>query len=209
MSAATVARSTTLPTRSATGAASALRRPVPRLLLPPVAEPVPDPLAEASAQLLLTRSVLSPVTDRAWPVGTPAAAPAPELPDPAGVCGAVVLAAVEALRGVRPLAQLTRWVTPGVLDALTRAASDHARRDGPGGDRRPPAPAGPAAVRGRSGQPVAPVPRATVRRTHVHRVSPTAAEASVVVHDGSRVRAAAVRVEAHRGHWRASVLQIG
>jgi hypothetical protein len=29
------------------------------------------------------------------------------------------------------------------------------------------------------------------------------------VHDGGRVRAAAVRLEAHRGSWRATVLQIG
>lgn len=209
MSAATVARSTTLPNRSATGPAAPPRRAVPRLLLPPVAEPAPDPVTEASAQLLLTRSVLSPVTDRAWPVATPTAAAAPVLPDPVGVCGAVVLAAVEALQGVRPLAQLTRWVTPGVHEALTRAASEHARRTGGPADRGAPAPANPVASRGRAGLPVAPVPRARVRRTHVHRVSPTAAEASVVVHDGSRVRAAAVRVEVHRGHWRATVLQIG
>ena len=35
------------------------------------------------------------------------------------------------------------------------------------------------------------------------------AEASVALHDGSRVRAAALRLEAHRGSWRVTVLQIG
>ena len=42
-----------------------------------------------------------------------------------------------------------------------------------------------------------------------YRISTTVAEGSVVVHDGTRVRAAAVRLEAHRGAWRATVLQIG
>jgi hypothetical protein len=31
----------------------------------------------------------------------------------------------------------------------------------------------------------------------------------VVVHDGARVRGAAVRLEAHRGRWRATALEIG
>lgn len=156
----------------------------PRLLLPPVHEP-PHEQVQAAAQLVLplVRSVQSPVTDRLWPVPTPVIEDVPPpLPDPTRLCGSLVLAAVEALAGTRPLVQLTRWVTPKVMEALTAAAST------PGG-----APAG----------------RATVRRTHLMRVSPTAAEASVVLHDGRRVRGAALRLEVHRGHWRATVLQIG
>ena len=61
----------------------------------------------------------------------------------------------------------------------------------------------------RAGGGAAPARRPTVRGTVLSRVSPTVAEASVVVHDGTRVRAAAVRMELHRGTWRATVLQIG
>ena len=89
----------------------------------------------------------------------------------------------EALAGTRPLAQLVRWVSPAVLDALASRTS--------------PSPA-PRALR-----------RTTIRRTHVCRIDARTAEASVVVHDGDRVRAAAVRLEARRGHWRATALQIG
>lgn len=94
-----------------------------------------------------------------------------------------MLAAVEALRSARPLAQLTRWVTPQVFDALAGAAIPAP----PGGNRA----------------------RAVVRSLRVCRISPDIAEGSVVVHDGPRVRAAAIRVEAHRGNWRVTVLQIG
>jgi hypothetical protein len=129
--------------------------------------------------------VLSPLTDQHWPLAVPTrpAPPAAELPDPRQICGAVVLAAVEALRSARPLAQLTRWVTPEVFDALARAAV-------------------PAASTGNRA-------RAVVRGLRVCRISPDVAEGSVVIHDGPRVRAAAVRMEAHRGTWRATVLQIG
>jgi hypothetical protein len=48
-----------------------------------------------------------------------------------------------------------------------------------------------------------------VRGIRVCRVSSTVAEGTAVVHDGVRVRAAAVRFEVHRGSWRATILQIG
>ncbi|WP_036970450.1 Rv3235 family protein, partial [Promicromonospora kroppenstedtii] len=37
----------------------------------------------------------------------------------------------------------------------------------------------------------------------------TSAEATVILHDEGRVRAAAVRLEARRGVWRVAVLEIG
>ena len=49
----------------------------------------------------------------------------------------------------------------------------------------------------------------TVRRVRVCRLSQLVAEASVVLDDGDRVRAAAIRLESHRGYWRATVLEIG
>ncbi len=157
----------------------------PRLLLPPATEPVAAPPHGQVAMRPEVRSLLAPVTAAAWAIpgrfGTaePAAAP---LPDPDRLCGAVVVAAIEALRSSRPLAQLARWVSPAVYEALSRAAR--------------PAPVGrPRAV--------------VVRGVRLCRISPTVAEGSAVVHDGERVRAAAVRLEVHRGSWRATVLQIG
>ena len=154
------------------------------MLLPPPAEPAGSPLVVAaggSAQST-RRSVLSPLTEQYWPIAvrTPKPQP-PELGDPRQICGAVVLAAVEALRSARPLTQLVRWVSPEVFDSLARAAVPAT------GDRT----------------------RAVVRGQRICRISPTVAEGSVVIHDGTRVRAAAVRMEAHRGSWRVTVLHIG
>ncbi|WP_182111717.1 Rv3235 family protein [Actinotalea sp. JY-7876] len=153
-----------------------------RLLLPPSPEPAPQAAARAAEAVApLLRCVTSPVTESLWPVAAPAPVEASPS-DPARLCGAVVLAAVESLAGGRPVLQLARWVSPAVFEQLSRRC--------------------PAAV-------APPARRPTVRSTVVSRVSRTVAEASVVVHDGTRVRAAAVRMELRRGAWRATVLQIG
>lgn len=107
--------------------------------------------------------------------------------DPASWCGSLVRAVVEALTGSRPTAQLGRWLTADLYEALARRAGLAVRIKGR-----------PSLVR-----------QAVVRHVHVCRLSPLVAEASVVVHDGTRVRAAAVRVEAHRGRWRATALELG
>lgn len=154
----------------------------PRLLLPPAAEPPRSvPPADVTARPQL-RSVLSPLTVSSWPVDAPEPDPEPLLEDPTRLCGAVVMAAVEALASARPLVQLARWVSPEVYEALARA-----RRPGPTAGRR----------------------GVVVRSVRLCRVSPAVAEGTAVVHDGTRVRAAAVRFEVHRGSWRATVLQIG
>ena len=59
----------------------------------------------------------------------------------------------------------------------------------------------------RAGQPVA--ARAGIRRIRLFRIGDAIAEASVVVDDGPRVRAVAVRMEGHRGRWRAVAMEIG
>jgi len=98
----------------------------------------------------------------------------------------MVQAAVESLRGARPLAQLTRWVTPDVYDRLALRAE---------------------LVQSAA---AAPVPgRAAIRRIRVFRIGHETAEATVVVEDGPRVRAVAVRLEGHRGRWRATAMDIG
>lgn len=121
----------------------------------------------------------------------PSSSSAPALDDPTGLCCAVARAAMESLRGVRPLSQLVRSVSPEVFDAL------HARyqvRE---------------QARTRPGAPPVSQSRARVRAARIIRLSPDAAEASVVVDDADRVRAAALRVEEHRGRWWVVVLEIG
>lgn len=154
----------------------------PRLLLPPVAEPPHRTVPGDAARLPGVRSVLSPLTALAWPAAGPEVAEDPPLDDPTRLCGAVVLAAVEALTSARPLVQLARWVSPDVYEALARAAR-------------------PSAAAGRRG--------VVLRSVRMCRIGATVAEGTAVVHDGSRVRGAAVRFEVHRGSWRATVLQIG
>ena len=107
--------------------------------------------------------------------------------DPGAWSGSLVRAAVEALTGSRPVAQLARWMTGEIYDSLSRRAGLAVRIKGR-----------PTLVR-----------QAVVRSVRVCEVAPLANEASVVVHDGTRVRAAAVRIEAHRGRWRATALEIG
>ncbi|NMR20806.1 Rv3235 family protein [Cellulomonas fimi] len=109
------------------------------------------------------------------------------LPDPTPLCCAMVLAAVEALRGARPLAQLTRWVTTEVYDQLAVRSQLTQRVLG----------------RSTSAHPT------SIRRVRLCRIGATAAEATVVVDDGPRVRAVAVRLEGRRGQWRATALEIG
>jgi hypothetical protein len=115
--------------------------------------------------------------------------PAPALPDPTAMCATVVRAAVEVLRGDRPAAQLARWLTPLLLDQLSERA--RLLRE-----------AAPAEAEARTARPV------QVRRIRLERRGETA-EATVVVEDQGRCRAAAVRLEAHRGQWRIAVLELG
>lgn len=109
-----------------------------------------------------------------------------DLPDPATWCGTLVRACAEALVGARPPSQLTRWLTPQLHSALGHHAVVGAGVGAVGGARR---------VR--------------VLRVHLQEVDERRHEASVVLHDGRRVRAAAVRIELYRGRWRATALQIG
>jgi len=106
--------------------------------------------------------------------------------DPVATVRQLALASVEVIAGSRPAAQLARWVTPGVLDALRRRA-DLAR----------------VAGIGRHG--LAPV----VRHARVCVVDQHVVEGAVVIEDGRRVRAVAVRLETHRGAWRATALVVG
>lgn len=122
--------------------------------------------------------------------GRPVPEPETPLPDPTAQVCRVVRAAVEVLRGERPAAQLARWVTPQVYDQLLERG--RLMREARG--KQPPRPkAHPA----------------TVRRVRMVRLGAASAEATVILHDEGRVRAAAVRLEGRRGVWRVAVLEIG
>lgn len=99
---------------------------------------------------------------------------------------ALAHAVLEVLAGTRPIAQLARWVTPGVYEALRHRTSLTVRVLGADSSRRP-----------------------LVRRVRVCPVDPHVAEATVVAHDGRRVRAVALRLETHRGAWRVTALEVG
>ena len=161
----------------------------------PTTRPRPGRDAAITAELLssagpgLSRPLLAgpgQVAAAAAPGTSTATSPATQLPDPRSVSCSIAQAAAEVLAGIRPVAQLTRWVTPEVFGALATRAAIVVRQRGRGA-----------------------APRVTVRRVRVCRLSQLVAEASVVLDDGDRVRAAAIRLESHRGYWRATVLEIG
>lgn len=115
--------------------------------------------------------------------------PAPEpveMPDPVRSAATIVTAACEVLTGHRPADQLVRWTTPELFEAISRRAGLARRLLGP-------------------------VPQPARLRMRSVRTQPTtygACEATVLLDDGSRVRAAAARLEAHRGRWILSRLEI-
>ena len=114
-------------------------------------------------------------------------APSP-LPDPRTVAGSLAQALVEVLAGRRPVVQMVRWSSPTVYAALTaRASVAHRRR---------------LALRG------TPV-RLAVRRVIVTRPRDDVAEISIVVIDGTRVRAIAMQLRGIDGRWIVDALQVG
>ncbi len=108
-----------------------------------------------------------------------------QLGDPTPLACTVVKTAVEAVLGGREVDTLVRWITPEIYDALA-SQSALARRAGK-----------------------APAHQARIKRIRVYRASEVAAEASLVVDDGVRVRAVAARFEDVCGRWKATALEIG
>ncbi|WP_443727029.1 Rv3235 family protein [Sanguibacter sp. A247] len=146
----------------------------------PTSAPAPEPLAATAPPRARSESVPNAPVPAHMP-GRSAGRPS----DPTALACSIAQAVVEALRGVRPLAQLTRWLAPEVHSAVaTRCSVTLA--SGPGSTRP-----------------------ARVRRARVHRVDDHAAEATVVIEDLDRVRAAALRLEHIRGAWRVTALVLG
>ncbi|WP_141372474.1 Rv3235 family protein [Cellulomonas cellasea] len=159
--------------------------------LPPAARPAPStgpghtrpPTLE---QRLLARRRATLAAERAARAAEPPRETAP-MPDPTPVCCALALAATEALRGTRSVAQLARWVSPQVFEQLAGRTALTVR------------------VLGRT----AATRRPEILRVRVCRLGEHIAEAAVVVDDGTRVRAIALRLEMWRGAWRAVAFEIG
>ena len=112
-----------------------------------------------------------------------------DLPEPGPWAAQIAQALVEVMSGLRPAAQVVRWTTPQVYAVLARRGALAARRRASGS---------------RTG-----TQRALVRSVHVCEPADGVAECGVVVTEGERVRAMAVRLSGQDGRWRGEALQIG
>lgn len=112
-----------------------------------------------------------------------------DLPDPEPWAAQIAQAIVEVMSGLRPAAQVVRWTTPQVYAVI-------ARRGALAGRRRA------AGSRGAT-------QRAVVRTVRACEPADGVAECSVVVSEGARVRAMAIRLSGLDGRWRVEALQIG
>lgn len=119
-----------------------------------------------------------------------------DLPDPRGWAAHLGQAVVEVLGGTRSPVQLLRWTTPEVYAVLARRAASAQRRAAETAAR------GAARGVGRSRP-------AVVRRVLVCEPCDGVAEATVVVVDGRRIRALALRLVGQDGRWRLTVLNVG
>lgn len=131
---------------------------------------------------------------------------ADSLPNPIKTACSIVSAAVEACNGTRPLHQLLGWVSTDVYEKLQARAHVIIQRAHQENQRR-----AHQARQSRAPNPDTAPGRTTIKiiRARVVRVSQLAAEATVILNDGSRVRAAALRLEENRGRWQVTVLEIG
>ncbi len=102
-------------------------------------------------------------------------------PDPHRWAAGLVQSLLEVIAGDRPPQQVMRWLDTSVYDGLQAALRSHPRRSGPPG---------------------------IVRSVHVCRPHDDAAEVSVVVGVGARVRAVALRLEGVGNRWRCTRLAI-
>lgn len=109
------------------------------------------------------------------------------LPDPGLWAAQFVQAATEVTMGLRPPNQLVRWVSDDVRGLLTRRAGLTGSRMSPGRAPR----------------------REVVRSIRVSTPRDGVAEAAVVLSDGTRARAVALRMEGLDGRWRVTALQFG
>ncbi len=181
------------------------RLPVPQAAPRPALRLIgPESRAVAPTQGTLALSAVEPAAANP-PVGwdgedddfaRPRRTPAQALPEPRRWAAQFVRAAVEVTAGIRPPSQLVRWTSEEVQATLARRATLAVR-----------------AARAAGRAPVTtprPVPcRVVVRSARACIPRDGVAEVSLVVSDGSRLRAVAVRLDGLDGRWRATALEIG
>jgi hypothetical protein len=107
-----------------------------------------------------------------------------DLPDPEAWARRMVQAVLEALSGIRPVAQLVRWTSLDVYAGLQRRSALAAGRPLPGR-------------------------RAVVRSVRVGQPADGVVEACAVVVARGRVQAVALRLEGLDGRWRMTALELG
>jgi hypothetical protein len=178
--------------------------PLRRLPIPVISEtpsPVspktrPEPPSRLTEQTVLEFAFPTPATAQFPPLRSHVPAPQTmDTSDHRAWVAAFVRAALEVTTGQRPAHQLIRWCGPDVLKSLERRRALAAAVSRPRGAMT--APADGATGRGRIRSIRSDSPRAGV------------VECAVVVEDGSRVRAVAVRAEQRRGRWRVTALALG
>lgn len=113
--------------------------------------------------------------------------------DPGRVCASILQVAAEAMRGIRPLVQLARWVDAEIFDELAEYAPSHGAR---------------TTVRQRlePGAVASVLASGRLWKVRVARICPHVAECTVLTKTPERVRAVVVRLEEHRSSWRATAL---
>ena len=109
----------------------------------------------------------------------------PKLPkDPTRLIESMAVAAVEVLNGHRSVRQMQRWLAPHIYVALAQRAG----------------------IAARCGSRVSLPARVISSRTCFP--TPLVCEAAIVVWDVNRPRACTIRMEVHRGRWRANALDV-
>lgn len=130
------------------------------------------------------------------------------LPDPEEWAHRLGLAVAQVLVGLRPPTQLIRYTTPSVYDVIARRALVVSRRAAEARSVRTSArgsrPATATAAAAATAR-----PRIFVRRVRAMMPAAGVAEAAVVVQDGDRVRAMALRLVGFDGRWRIEALEVG
>lgn len=116
------------------------------------------------------------------------AVPDPRLPDAVSWSSSLALAAVEVVRGRRPIGQLSRWAADDVINRLGRLAK-----------RSPFA---------KPSRGIRPVLQARVQSARVQFPWPEVAEAAVHIRIGPGSVAVALRLEAGYDRWLATALQL-
>lgn len=112
----------------------------------------------------------------------------PDLPPPAPWAGRLATAVLEVAAGERPPSQLLKWTTPAIYNDLARRFAVAARRGN-----------------GRPGRPQC----RSVHSVHASQVRPGVVEVCAVVSGATRSRAVAIRLEALKGRWIATAVEIG